>query len=103
MMLNIDNKNNFEIYERDKLNNPISFIKKDYLKIIGGENINGDNNDELDTTSNKEIDDIMKKNIITPNEYFILSDSNKSKYEINESDYDKFPNRVVPKNYKKIT
>ena len=44
----------------------------------------------------------MEKKIITPDEYYLLSESNKSKYEINESDYEKFPNRVVPKNYKKI-
>jgi hypothetical protein len=45
---------------------------------------------------------VIKKNIITPDEYYLLSDFNKSKYEIYESDYDKFPNRVVPKNYKKM-
>ena len=45
---------------------------------------------------------ILEKIIITPNEYFLLDDSDKAKYEINESDFDKFPNRVVPKNYKKI-
>jgi len=94
-LLKNESKKNFDIYEIDKLSNPISFIKKDYLKLLGGEydkniiNYNDENN-------------IMKKNIITPNEYYLLSDINKSKYEINEYDYDKFPNRVVPKNYKKI-
>jgi hypothetical protein len=98
-MLNNEDKIKFEIYETDKYtSNPISYIKKDYLKTL----INKNNSPELETTSNKEEDFIMEKKIITPDEYFILSDSNKSKYEINESDYNKFPNRVVPKNYKKI-
>jgi len=63
-------------------------------------NINGESDKLNDSTNEEEL--VIKKNIITPDEYYLLSDSNKSKYEINESDYNKFPNRVVPKNYKKI-
>ena len=96
--MDYDKKKFFDIYEIDKLSNPISFIKKDYLKTIDG----GNNQNELETTSTKESEYILEKKIITLDEYFILSDTNKSKYEIYESDYDKFPNRVVPKNYIKI-
>ncbi len=97
-MLGDGDKKKFDIYEKNDLDNPISYIKKDYLSIIEG----GSNQNISETTSAKEEDYIMEKQIITPNEYYLLSDTNKSKYEINESDYDKFPNRVVPKNYKKI-
>ena len=91
-------KAKFEVYERDIDSNPISWIKIQYLNKIGfgGENL------DTNTSSTKEEVDIMEKEIITPDEYFLLSDTNKSKYSINESDYEKFPNRVVPKNYKKI-
>ena len=94
-MLCVDVKKNFSIYEIDKFSNPISYIKNEYIKIEGGEN------NILYPIQNQE-DNVIKKNIITPDEYYLLSDSNKSKYEIYESDYVKFPNRVVPKNYKKI-
>jgi hypothetical protein len=97
-MLSNENKKKFYVYEKNDSANPISYIKKDYLKIMDGEYTQH----ILDTTSNKEEDFIMEKKIISPNEYYLLSDTNKSKYEINESDYNKFPNRVVPKNYKKI-
>ena len=96
-MLDSDKKYFFNIYEQDKLSNPISYIKKDYLKTINGYN----DTDELGLTSTKE-NYIREKKIITPDEYYLLSDSYKSNYEIYESDYDKFPNRVVPKNYIKI-
>lgn len=97
-LLNQETKKKFEIYERDTYSIPISYIKTQYLNKIG---LGGENFDTT-TSSNKEEDDILEKEIITPDEYFILSDKNKSKYSINESDYEKFPNRVVPKNYKKI-
>jgi hypothetical protein len=97
-LLNQEIKKKFEIYERDTNLIPISYIKTQYLNKIG---LGGDNLDTT-TSSNKEEDYILEKKIITPDEYFILSDKNKSKYSINESDYEKFPNRVVPKNYKKI-
>ena len=97
-MLKNEDKKKFEIYEKNEHSNPISYIKKDYLGIIGG----GNNLDISETTSSKTEESIIEKIIITPNEYYLLSDTNKSKYEINEFDYDKFPNRVVPKNYKKI-
>ena len=95
-MLNGDGKNKFSIYEIDKSINPISYIRKEYMEtIIGGEcNI-------YSQTTNEE-ENVIKKKIITPDEYYLLSDINKSKYEIYESDYEKFPNRVVPKNYIKI-
>lgn len=95
-MLGGDEKKKFSIYEIDELTNPISYIKKDYMS----SNINGESDKLNDSTNEEEL--VIKKNIITPDEYYLLSDSNKSKYEINESDYNKFPNRVVPKNYKKI-
>ena len=97
-MLSDGNKKKFDIYETNNLTDPISYIKKDYLKTING----GNYTNTLETTSNKEEDNIMEKIIITPDEYYLLSETNKSKYEINESDYNKFPNRVVPKNYKRI-
>lgn len=97
-VLTSDQKDKFVVYEQDDLENPISYIKLQYLKKIGGQS---DIPDTL-TSSNKEEEDILDKEIISPDEYFMLSDSNKSKYEINEPDFKKFPNRVVPKNYKKI-
>lgn len=97
-ILNVDDKNKFEVYELDDLSKPISYIKKEYKAEL--------NSDEkllnTESSSIKEEEYIMEKKIITPDEYFMLSDTNKSKYEINESDYDRYPNRVVPKNYKKI-
>ena len=95
-MLGADGKKNFSIYEIDKSSNPISYIKNEYMNTMDG----GENNN-LYPIQNQE-DNVIKKNIITPDEYYLLSDSNKSKYEIYESDYVKFPNRVVPKNYIKI-
>lgn len=97
-LLDVENKKKFEIYEKNDLLNPISYIKKDYLKIIDG----GYDQNFYNTSSTREEDYILKKKIIDPNEYYLLSDANKSKYQINESDYNKFPNRVVPKNYIKI-
>jgi hypothetical protein len=97
LLLDDINKKKFDIYEKNHLSNPISYIKKDYLKIVGGYN-NINSSENLDVKENH----IMNKKIITPDEYYLLSDSDKSKYEINEHDYNKFPNRVVPKNYKKI-
>jgi hypothetical protein len=95
-MLGTDGKKNFTIYEIDKSSNPISYIKNEYIKTMNG----GKDNILYPTQNEEEI--VIKKNIITPDEYYLLSDSNKSKYEIYESDYEKFPNRVVPKNYIKI-
>lgn len=97
-VLDGNKKNIFEVYELDNLSNPISYIKKDYKAKLDG----GGEQFITESSSAKEEEYIMEKNIITPSEYFLLSDSNKSKYEINESDYGKFLNRVVPKNYKKI-
>jgi gas vesicle protein len=97
-MLGKEKKIFFEVYEKDKSTNPISYIKKEYKEKI--KNINEKNNTE--TQYNNENLNIMLKKIITPDEYFLLSDSNKSKYEIYQCDYKKFPNRVVPKNYIKI-
>ena len=98
LLLDDIDKKKFDIYEKNHLSNPISYIKKDYLKIVGGYN---DINSSEKNLSVKE-NHIINKKIITPDEYYLLSDSDKSKYEINESDYNKFPNRVVPKNYRKI-
>jgi len=97
-ILNVDNKNKFEVYELDNLSKPISYIKKEYKAKLDG----GEEQSNTKSYSIKEEGYIMEKKIITPDEYFILSDTNKSKYEINESDYKRYPNRVVPKNYKKI-
>lgn len=97
-VLDDDIKNVFELYELDDLLRPVSYIKKEYKAKL-------DNSKEIyniDNSSSKEEEHVMEKEIITPDEYFILSDTNKSKFVINESDYEKFPNRVVPKNYKKI-
>lgn len=95
-MLNHEKKEKFSIYEIDKSSNPISYIKNEYMNTMNG----GENNIIYQT--NNEEENVIKKNIITPDEYYLLSDTNKSKYEIYESDYMKFPNRVVPKNYIKI-
>lgn len=91
-------KNKFNIYEFDELNNPISYIKNTYpIKKTGG------NSNTTTTTEEEHLQEsILEKDIVSPNEYFVLSDTNKSKYEIGEYDYTKFPNRVVPKNYKKL-
>jgi hypothetical protein len=105
LVLNFEQKSKFQVYETDSKNNPISYIKSGYLEsLLGGNDEETKTNDLLGntTTSVGEEEVILEKKIISPDEYFILSDSNKAKYEINESDYDKFPNRVVPKNYKKI-
>jgi hypothetical protein len=95
-MLGGDGKKKFTIYEIDKSSNPISYIKKEYIKTMN----DCEQNIMAQTINEEEF--VIKKNIITPDEYYLLSDFNKSKYEIYESDYDKFPNRVVPKNYKKM-
>lgn len=90
-ILNSTQKSLFELYETTKLNEPISYIKKKYFNELKTKN-------KLTIKCNKNI---LDKNIISPDEYFLLDDSDKAKYEINESDFEKFPNRVVPKNYKK--
>lgn len=97
-ILDVDKKNKFEVYELDDSSKPISYIKKEYKAKLDG----GGKQFDTESSSVKEEEYIMEKKIITPDEYFMLSDTNKSKYEINESDYDRYPNRVVPKNYKKI-
>jgi hypothetical protein len=97
-ILNTDKKNKFEVYELDNSSKPISYIKKEYKAKLDS----GRKHSNNEPSSIKEEEYIMEKKIITPDEYFLLSDTNKSKYEINESDYDRYPNRVVPKNYKKI-
>jgi len=97
-ILDVNKKNKFEAYELDDSSKPISYIKKEYKKKLDG----GGEQSNTESSSIKEEEYIMEKKIITPDEYFMLSDTNKSKYEINESDYDRYPNRVVPKNYKKI-
>lgn len=97
-ILDISEKNKFEVYEVDNYEKPISYIKKEYKAKLN----NGTEQLNTDTSSIKEEEYVMGKKIITPDEYFMLSEANKSKYEINESDYDRYPNRVVPKNYKKI-
>lgn len=89
-------KNKFKVYELNNNLKPISYIKKEYK--IKENNSNTINNNKLNNQENF----IRLKKIISPDEYFLLSDSNKSKFEINEYDYNKFPNRVVPKNYIKI-
>ena len=99
-ILNADDKNKFEVYEIDNLLKPISYIKKEYKAKLN-DNIE-EKHFETELSSIKEEEYILGKKIITPDEYFMLSDANKSKYEINESDYERYPNRVVPKNYKKI-
>lgn len=88
----------FELYEKNDFGEPLSWIKKKYLN--GLKNHSGGKLEN--ESSSEQIENILEKKVILPDEYFLLSDSDKSKYEIFESDYDKFPNRVVPKNYKKI-
>lgn len=96
-LLNQDNKDKFVIYELDNTSKPISYIRKEYKNKLE-KNINNQINDQM----NMKEEYILEKKIITPDEYYLLSDKNKTKYEIYESDYNKFPNRVVPKNYIKI-
>ena len=103
-ILSTKQKKLFQIYETDKLSNPISWISIEYFNSNNQANFDPNTISELDhdlePKSNQKI--ILDKEIILPDEYFLLSDSNKAQYEIYESDYEKFPNRVVPKNYKKI-
>lgn len=97
-ILNPNEKLLFEIYETDKYKNPISYINKNYLtKIPTNINI-----ECIRDSSSEEINNILEKQIITPDEYFLLADSDKAKYQIYECDYYKFPHRVLPKNYIKI-
>jgi hypothetical protein len=97
-ILDSEHKILFKLYEKNNFNEPLSYIKKKYLNELET-NLNGGLENE---STSEQIDNILEKNIISPDEYFLLNDSDKSKYEIFESDYDKFPKRVVPKNYKKI-
>lgn len=95
---------NFIIYEKNNMDIPISYIKKAYIEQFKGhfgEQI-GSNLQDINTITTTDEDIILDKKIISPEEFFSLSDNNKLKYEINESDYNKFPNRVVPKNFIKI-
>lgn len=125
-VLSYEQKLLFGEYELDsKTLKPISYIKNEYNNKIGGNkfesvsnsndtlitNVNTLTNTHVNTSviiptstlnTDTESDVVLTKNIISPDEYFSLSDSDKAKYSINESDYEKFPNRVVPKNYKKI-
>ena len=97
-VLDPQEKSLFGLYETNEFNEPISYIKKKYLNEL-------ENNTESKLeheSSSEQIENILEKKIISPDEYFLLDDSDKAKYEIFESDYEKFPNRVVPKNYKKI-
>lgn len=95
-ILDNEQKKIFKIYEIDKNNFAISYINIDYLKKISVEN------EQLNISSSVEQDNILNKNIISPDEYFLLSELDKAKYQINECDFNKIPNRVVPKNYSKI-
>lgn len=90
-------KKKFNIYELDKSSKPLSYISNTYPLNTGGYQ-------NITTTTEEEHlqESILEKSTITPDEYFVLSDTNKAKYQIGESDYKKFPNRVVPKNYEKI-
>jgi hypothetical protein len=97
-ILDMKEKSIFELYEKNDLGEPLSWIKKKYLNGLENNSNRGFENE----SSSEQIENILEKKVILPDEYFLLSDSDKSKYEIFESDYDKFPNRVVPKNYKKI-
>lgn len=97
-VLNSQEKSLFGLYETNKFNEPLSYIKKKYLNELEN-NTRTKLNDEL---TSEQIENILEKKIISLNEYFLLNDTDKAKYEIFESDYEKFPNRVVPKNYKKI-
>ena len=97
-VLSHEQKSLFELYETNEFNEPLSYIKKKYLNEIESITEAKIENE----TSSEQIENILEKKIISPDEYFLLNDSDKAKYEIFESDYEKFPNRVVPKNYKKI-
>ena len=97
-ILDSEQKVLFELYEKNNFNKPMSWIKKKYLNDL---EIN-QNHKLKNESSSEQIENILEKNIILPDEYFLLNDFDKSKYEIFESDYDKFPKRVVPKNYIKI-
>lgn len=97
-ILNSEQKILFELYEKNISDEPLSYIKKKYLNDLE----KSLNNIFQNESSSVQIENILEKKIILPNEYFLLNDSDKSKYKIFESDYDKFPNRVVPKNYIKI-
>ncbi len=101
-ILSTKQKKLFQIYETDKLSNPISWISVEYFNLNNPANLDPNIKPDFgfDLDPNQKI--ILDKEIILPDEYFLLSDSNKAQYEIFESDYEKFPNRVVPKNYKKI-
>lgn len=100
-ILNEEQKSLFVLYEKTKSNKPLSYIKKKYLNDFPNTLIELDKNNMLKDSSSEEIENILEKEIISPDEYFLLNDSDKARYEIFESDYDKFQNRVVPKNYKK--
>ncbi len=97
-ILNPLEKSLFRLYETNEFNKPLSYIKKKYLNELESINISKIYNE----SSSEQIENILEKIIISPDEYFLLNDSDKAKYEIFESDYNKFPNRVVPKNYIKI-
>jgi hypothetical protein len=97
-ILDPQEKSLFGLYETNELNKPLSYIKKKYLVELESNTISKLDNE----SSSEQIENILEKKIISPDEYFLLNDSDKAKYEIFESDYEKFPNRVVPKNYKKI-
>ena len=97
-VLDPQQKSLFGLYETNEFNEPLSYIKKKYLNELE----NTSNNKLENDSSSEQIDNILEKKIIYPDEYFLLDDSDKAKYEIFESDYEKFPNRVVPKNYIKI-
>lgn len=97
-VLNPKEKSLFGLYETNEFNEPLSYIKKKYLNELEN-NVESKLNNE---SSSEQIENILEKKIISLDEYFLLNDSDKAKYEIFESDYEKFPNRVIPKNYKKI-
>jgi hypothetical protein len=97
-VLNPQQKLLFRLYEINEFNKPLSYIKKKYLNKLE----NNTNSKKENVLISEKIDYILEKKIIYPDEYFLLNDSDKAKYEIFESDYEKFPNRVVPKNYIKI-
>lgn len=104
IVLGTEQQKMYDVYELDeKTLHPISYIKKNYNASNNENILNTINlNNAYDVFNSNVISSKSLKNIILPDEYFLLSDSDKAKYEINESDYEKFPNRVVPKNYKKI-
>lgn len=94
-ILNPTEKLLFEVYETDKYKKPISYINKNYLTNLPT---------KINIERSEEINNILEKQIITPDEYFLLTDSDKAKYQIYECDYYKFSHsvRVLPKNYIKI-